>query len=64
MFRLLGETSLRCKNNIPDSNGDVNQGVRAVENGEHRLVIISEERLNIDLAQRKQEAEGSLVLKP
>lgn len=59
-FRERGSSS----GNEPDSDGDVNQGVSTVQDGQHRLVIVPEEALDIDLAQRKQPAKRALMLKP
>lgn len=59
-FRERGGSS----DNEPDSDGDVNQRVSTVQDGQHRLVIVPEEALDIDLAQRKQPAERALMLKP
>lgn len=41
----------------------MNKRVRAVENGQHSLVVKSEELLNIDLSEREEEAERTGLLK-
>lgn len=60
----VGGPSFGKTENLPDSDGDMDHRIRAIENRQHSLMIRPEEHLHIHLSQRKQEPKRALVLKP